>query len=278
MTDKSSFIKLSFKANADQQDMLIALLSDYGFDGFETHNDHLMGYISSERFNHSEVRALLSIVDIDLESYVETIDAQNWNSLWESNYPPIRLGDFCYIRAPFHPMLKEGEVKYELLIEPQMSFGTGHHETTQLMLEMMKAIDMTGNKILDVGCGTGILGILSAKMGAKSVWGLDISEWAIENAAENVRRNHVENMELMMGQATDIPTNDFDVILANINLGVLNQDIPIYVQHLTSGGTLLLSGFYQKDIEALNISLRQEGLTIIEQAVLHEWMAVKTVK
>ena len=188
---------------------------------------------------------------------------QNWNALWESNYEAVEIADWCYIRAHFHP--EKPHFKHQILITPKMSFGTGHHATTRMMLEHLAELDLQGKKVLDLGCGTAVLAIMAEKLGAIEVEGCDIDDWVIENALENVELNHA-HATIFLGTVKDVkPNAKFDIVLANINLHVLRAELADYVNLLKEDSILLMSGFLVDDIEILEKEAKPFGLKLFKQ-------------
>ncbi len=250
------YTKVSFNIspiNDVIRDILTAELAQFAYDSFEETPTGINAYIPSESYSADDINTLHIInsdeYNISFENAV--MPDQNWNETWEKHFfSPIIIGDKCVIHSPFHKDVPNAE--YHILIEPKMAFGTGHHETTGLMVKHILDMDFTDKSVLDMGCGTGILGILAAKRNASKVLGIDIEEWAFNNANENTKANNVSNMEVLCGDASLLKEEKFDIILANINRNILLQDIKNYVSVLNSGGTLLLSGFYRSDLEKID--------------------------
>jgi len=278
MAEKERYIQFSMTVPEPWHEILIAILSEHGIEGFESRDSTLIGYMVEDRYDSAAIDQLLSGLEYVEHVKVEYMASQNWNHDWESNYDPVVIDDFCYIRAPFHPVQSDSSYQFVLDIQPQMSFGTGHHATTRSMIILMKEIPFQGKLTLDMGCGTGILGILASKMGSREVIGVDIDPWSYENAIENTFKNHINNMKIIQGGVKAIPSTKFDIILANINLNVLIKDIPYYTKRLTDRGMLLLSGFYDQDIEKLIPILEAEKLVLDKQICHQKWMAVSAVK
>ena len=249
------YTKVSFTISPNTetaQEILMAELAELPFDSFEETETGLNAYIPANEFNETEI-SNLQLLNNDafiITFTTENIPDQNWNETWEKHFfNPIIIDDKCVVKSPFHTDVPKAE--YEILIEPKMAFGTGHHETTGLMMKHILEIDFKGKTILDMGCGTGILGILAAQRGAGKVLGIDIEEWAFNNANENIKMNNINNMEVQCGDASLLGEETFDIILANINRNILLEDISKYAKVLKPGGTLLLSGFYQSDIDVI---------------------------
>ena len=269
------FLELIFKPVTHDADkaLLIAELLPLNFDSFNEEENALLAYISEDVFNKDlldEIGFLKEHPEVSYE--IKPLEEKNWNQEWESNYQPVTIAGKCHVRAPFHPPAEE--VQYEIVIEPKMAFGTAHHETTRLMAEWLMQLDVSDKDVLDMGCGTGILAILANKMGARSVKGIDNDEWAWRNAQENFRINGLSEDDVYLGDAAMIRQNEYDIILANINRNVLLQDMKLYSGGLRSDGKLLLSGFYEKDTEAIKNSTIESGLYFIRNGFLNNWAVV----
>ncbi len=260
--------------NQDSADIMIAMLGELGFESFVETETGFEGYIP----NHLFKEALMDEVELPVEDVTftythELIPDQNWNKVWEENYfSPILIGNECLVRGPFHQ--KNSEVKYDILIEPKMSFGTGHHETTSMVLEYILKLALNGKKVLDMGCGTGILGILASMRGAAKVKGIDIDQWCYENSMENIAINSIENMSVEVGDASLLGSESFDVILANINRNILLADMHRYVSVLAPGGALIMSGFYSEDLPVIDETARKLNLSKISSKINNNWVAV----
>jgi ribosomal protein L11 methyltransferase len=259
--------------SSDQSDELVAFLSQYGFDGFE----ELPGCLKAYRTENGwEEEAVLSYLKSHSFSFsVEYIEKTNWNQLWESNFDPVVVDDFLGIRARFHaPIL---QVEHELIITPKMSFGTGHHATTRLMVKMMRGLVRPGDQVLDFGTGTGVLAILAKKMGAEEVLGIDIEDWSIENAMENAAINEVTGIQFQCADAINVSAT-YDLMLANINLNVLLEHMGDISQCLRPSGTLLLSGILIGDLAQMDKALEKAGL--MRSGLLEEsgWISIQAVK
>jgi ribosomal protein L11 methyltransferase len=259
-------------------DILIAQLAELGYHGFEETPEGINAYIDQKKFDPGEIQHL-PIRDVypeNIEIYHRIIAEKNWNKLWEEGFQPVTIGNDILIRASFHP--EDRKYPFQLIIEPKMSFGTGHHSTTYLMLQWLLEIDLKGKIILDMGCGTGILSIMAAMKGAKAVWAVDTDEWAWQNAQENLKRNKIENVEIIKGNIQNIPEEKFDLILANINLNTLLQDIPAYVDHIDSHGHLIVSGIYRSNRNKILEKAKAYGLKYEAYKEKNLWIAVKFVK
>lgn len=260
-----SYIECRFKLSPYYpfNEILMAQLVELGFESFveETDDEVLLGYVPEGDFKEKDTDELCAALPgMSYQMDFKRIAKENWNKKWEENFDSVQVDDFCYIRAPFHP--KGEKVEYEVLIEPKMSFGTGHHQTTQLMIRLMRDIDFKGLSVLDMGSGTGILAILAKMMGAAKVFAIDIEEWAYENMQENVERNQVL-VDTYLGDATLLTqlNEQYDVVIANINKNILIADMPEYMKVLKDKGRLLLSGFFHTDVEEL---LAQQNLSTMK--------------
>ncbi|MCL2682413.1 MAG: 50S ribosomal protein L11 methyltransferase [Bacteroidales bacterium] len=259
-----------------QTEILIAQLGELEFDSFVENPNQLLAYVLTENLNEEDVHLLLkSSPNMDNFS-IKKVEEQNWNAVWESSYEPVRFDDFCNIRAPFHePVL---DVKFDLIIEPKMSFGTAHHETTSLMIEWLKTEPVKGKRVLDMGCGTGILAILAKKLGAEFVEAIDNDEWAFENTKENILRNETSEIVVELGDAENLNGKHFDLVIANINRNILIRDIPMYVQTMPQNAVILLSGFYKSDLEAVEKACVSNGLKYVSHLEKNHWVAAKFIK
>lgn len=254
--------------NQEETDKLIAMLGAQGFDGFVEEEDQLTAFIPALEFNQTVFEEVLERFAI--VSYTRTeIENINWNQQWEANFEPVYVEQFAGIRADFHPPLKQ--VEHEIVITPKMSFGTGHHATTWLVMKEMQSIDFTGKSVLDFGTGTGILAILAEKLGAARVLAIDYDEWSIRNAEENILANHCDRISLE--QMESIPTGDqYDIILANINLNVLVAHMPVIASVTRSGGVVIFSGVLHTDLTALRAAIAGTGCTERHCAQRGDWM------
>ncbi|MCD8041952.1 MAG: 50S ribosomal protein L11 methyltransferase [Tannerellaceae bacterium] len=274
-------ITFLFSSSIDNEiinDILAAELAEIGFESFSPQDTGLIAYVSDKIYNRSTLEDQLKQFPLEgVEfSFNETfIEGKDWNEEWEKNYfKPITIGNDCIIHASFHE-LKE-TYTYNIVIDPKMAFGTGNHETTRLMINEILKEDMTGKRVLDMGCGTAVLAILAAKKGATDVTAIDIDEWAYQNAKENIRLNRTESIEVLLGGAERIPDdNRFDVILANINRNILLNDMATYKKALKTGGLLFMSGFYTEDIPAIREECELHGLNFLCYTENNNWAAVK---
>lgn len=262
-----------------QKDLLISELAEIGFDTFEDIDGGFEAYIPSANLDIQALESvLLSEVDgFDLDYQVKEIEEKNWNQLWESNFNPILVDNKCYVRATFHE--DRPEFPYQIIIDPKMSFGTGHHQTTSMMLSFILENDFNAKEVLDMGCGTGILAILASKRGAKQLLAVDYDPICVDSVIENVQLNDVNNIAAKLGSKEAIEGLTFDTILANINRNILLDQLETYSTCLANGGELYLSGFYDgEDLEILKQKADSVGFQYVENKVLDNWCAAKFTK
>lgn len=260
-------------------EILTALLGDIGCDSFMDWEEGLLAYIPADVFSEEKLKQiqLPSESGIQWNYEISQVEDRDWNAVWESNYEPVWIDGQCYIHAPFHPAV-EGAA-YDILIEPKMSFGTAHHETTAQMLSFLLEEDCKGKSLLDMGSGTGVLAILASKKGAAPVTAIDIDEWAYSNILDNNRLNHTEHIRCLLGDARSIPDETYDIILANINRNILLQDMPVYAKHLKPGGVIFFSGFYEgEDLTYIREKAESLGLTYDIHKTRNRWVAARFVK
>jgi ribosomal protein L11 methyltransferase len=255
------------------QEILIALLPDLGYEGFEQQESALQAFLPAESF---DAAALETLLDRHKLSYSTAIlEERNWNEEWEKSFQPVQVGHFCAVRAIFHPPIPG--VTHELIVTPKMSFGTGHHATTYMMLEAMQHLDFQRKHVLDFGTGTGVLAILAEKLGAASILAIDNDDWSIENARENISENTC--FSISAEKMDKIPTDrSFDIILANINKHVLLGEMRAIGQQLTIGGVILLSGLLENDFEEIENEAQTNNLSISEQMTKGSWICLKAQK
>lgn len=251
------------------KEVLLAQLALLGFDGFEEQGHQLLAYQPHDQFNELEVRQWL-----EQGGYVysiQFIEEQNWNALWESNFEPVMVGDFCAIRADFHEALNR--TQYEIVITPKMSFGTGHHATTHLMIQAMQGLVINGKMVFDFGTGTGVLAILAQQMGAARVEAMDNDPWSIENAKENLSRNHCSEISLFQGETIPVDRR-YDLILANINRHILLQEMQSMRTSLSEHGQLLMSGLLVSDQDIVAEAAQQAGLVFQGRLERDSWICL----
>ncbi|MFN8354500.1 MAG: 50S ribosomal protein L11 methyltransferase [Spirosomataceae bacterium] len=269
-----NYLELHLTVSPDFNDILIAELGELGFESFTEEADGLNAYILEDQFDADTLQTLLAQYSEQTELYAQTrlIEKQNWNETWEQNYQPIEVAGQVRVRASFHP--KDPSFAYEIEINPKMSFGTGHHETTALMLEHQLSLEHLNKTVLDVGSGTGILAIMASLRGASEVSAFDIEEWAAENARENVALNHCQNIAVRQGTIETEPHQLYDIVLANINRNILLREIPIYATFAKPQATLAVSGFYEQDIAEIEEVANEQGFVKTATKTRNGWAAV----
>lgn len=261
------------------RDVLAAQLGEIGFESFLETETGIEAFIPTVNYHEDALIEVFKSFDEEFffEVHCEIIKSRNWNEVWEKNYfKPLVINNECVIRAPFHT--EYPKAKYEIIIEPNMAFGTGNHETTTMMVETILENDMNGKNVLDMGCGTGILGILASMKGAKKVTAIDIDEWSFTGATENAALNKIENMVVKQGDASLLGNEKFDIILANIHKNVLMNDLPSYSDVLLPGGMLVMSGFYTEDIPDIKSKAESVGMKDEGFKTKNNWVAYRFLK
>ena len=255
-------------------EILIAELAEVGFDSFVDTPTGIKAYIPKDSWNEHILQDiyLLSNPEFTISYQITEIEQVNWNEEWEKNFSPIVVEDLCTVRANFHPV---PNTRYDIVITPKMSFGTGHHETTYMMLQQLLPLSLEGAKVLDMGCGTGILAIMAALRGAHDITAIDIDPWCVENATENVQQNNCSFITIKEGDVSLIAGEQYNLILANINRNILLSDIPAYTQALLPQGLLLVSGFYEEDLPAIKEKCQEVGLTYLSHIERNLWVSAK---
>ena len=257
-------------------EILIAQLGYAGFESFTETDNGLTAYIQKSEWKEGILDdiQILSSEEFEIRYTREEIEQVNWNVEWEKNFEAIEVDGKCVVRAPFHP---ESGVDYEIVIEPKMSFGTGHHETTFMMLQFILENEFNDKTVLDMGCGTAVLAILAKMRGADKVDAIDIDPWCYENSLENTMRNGCDSISVMLGDATVIPEKKYDTVIANINRNILLNDLPIYAESMMDGGELYLSGFYSEDLPIITNACNKLGFSFVEKKEKNNWIAAKFV-
>ncbi len=257
-------------------EILIAELGELPFESFVESEYGITAYIQKSLWNSNILEDLyiLNSPEFTISYTIEEIEQVNWNEEWEKNFEAIDVDGKCHVRAPFHP---KSDAQYEIIIEPKMSFGTGHHETTHMMIQHLLEMDVTGLKTLDMGCGTAILAILAEMKGAKPIDAIDIDNWCFLNSIENCERNNCNNITVYEGDASLLKDKKYDLIIANINRNILLNDMQSYVDCLNENGTILFSGFYEEDIPFINESCLEKGLTYVKKIQRNNWVSLKYV-
>ena len=268
------YTQISFKLTPDNQEnreILVAMLSDVPFESFDESEDAVMGYIPGDSVEFEQINEIASYLPFSVQHQKKLIPDKNWNEVWEKNYfKPLLIGNRCLIRAPFHTDFEPAE--FELVIEPKMAFGTGNHETTTLVAEQILDMDLTGKTVLDMGCGTGILGMLASMKGANRVTAIDIDNWSFESTVENAGLNNIQNLIAKHGDASLLGNENFDIIFANIHKNVIINDLPKYENVLKSGGKIYLSGFYTHDMPDVKEKAESVGLLEIKFQEKNNWV------
>ena len=277
-----SYIQIYFSIDSEEDyisDVLASELAEIGFESFERINEGVIAYIPRKLFKES---ALIDLIEgfpfeVDIKYKINIIEPKNWNEEWEKNYfEPIVIGNECVIHSSFHKNVPKA--KYDIVIDPKMSFGTGHHETTSLMIEEILKMNPENKRILDMGCGTAVLAILAAMRGSNDILAIDIDEWCTENSAENIELNKVDGIEIKLGGAELLSGLKFDIILANINRNILLADMEKYAVCLSAGGKLFMSGFYKEDIPLIEAEANRNNLNLNGFMEKNNWVAVETEK
>jgi ribosomal protein L11 methyltransferase len=272
------YIEYQFKVHPLQPgtEILIAQLGYAGFESFVENENGVTAYIQKEEWNDlilDDIQILTS-KEFEIDYTYSEIAQVNWNSEWEKNFESIEVDGKCIVRAPFHP---KANFEYEIIIEPKMSFGTGHHETTYMMLQHILENDFEGKTVLDMGCGTAVLAILAEIRGAKNIDAIDIDPWCFENSEENVGRNECSKIVVHLGDASIIPLHKYDVVIANINRNILLNDMEVYKKSLLEEGSLYLSGFYTEDLPIIKDCCNKLGFTFVDKKERNNWVAAKFV-
>ncbi|WP_081209595.1 50S ribosomal protein L11 methyltransferase [Salegentibacter sediminis] len=274
-----NYFEFRFKIEPLQpgSEILIAELGYLGFESFVEEEDGVTAYIPVEEYEEDLLAQvhILQSDEVEISYSKSEIEKVNWNEEWEKNFSPIVVDDRCSIRATFHP---SAETEYEIVIDPKMSFGTGHHATTHLMIQHILKNDFIDKNVLDMGCGTGVLAILASMRGAHFVDAIDIDNWCYQNSLENVERNNCDNVSVEEGGAELLEGRKYNIILANINRNILLRDLPVYAASLEEKGELYLSGFYEEDISAIRKACEELGLKYVEHFERNNWVAVKFSK
>ncbi|UOB16565.1 50S ribosomal protein L11 methyltransferase [Abyssalbus ytuae] len=270
------YIEYTFKVSppVPGNEILIAELGYAGFESFVENENEVIAYIQKQEWNKKILHeiGILKNKNFSIQYHSKEIEQVNWNAEWEKNFNPIEVDGICTVRAPFHP---KPATKYDIIIEPKMSFGTGHHETTHMMIQHLLKLDLNGKKVLDMGCGTGVLAILAEKLGAAPIDAIDIDNWCYVNSLENVERNNCTHILVYEGDVLLLEGKKYDVIIANINRNILLEDIPEYSKSLNKNGILLLSGFYKEDILTISKKCEEYSFELIETIEKNNWVSIK---
>ena len=266
--------------NETVNDVLSALLGEIGFESFVEHNNGIKGYVQQDKFDETALKEVIEtfpLPDTSITYEIQLMEDKNWNEEWEKNFfQPIVIGDKCVIHSTFHKDVPQAE--YDIIINPQMAFGTGHHETTNSIIAELLEADLKGKSVLDMGCGTSILAILASMRGAGPIDAIDIDDWCVRNSIENLALNHIDNIHVTQGDASSLNgKGPYDVVIANINRNILLEDMKHYVACMKPGSEIYMSGFYVVDIPYLKEEAEKLGLRFIHHREKNNWAAVKFV-
>tara|TARA_R110002073_G_scaffold145532_2_gene297643 strand:- start:9235 stop:10068 length:834 start_codon:yes stop_codon:yes gene_type:complete len=273
------YIEYNFEVSPKEPatEILIAQLGFAGFESFVENENGVTAYIQKQDWSAEilEEVFVLNSEEFEISFEQKEVEQTNWNAEWEKNFEQIQVDNLVSIRAPFH---ENPNLKYDIVIEPKMSFGTGHHETTHMMIQHLLDLDVAGKKVLDMGCGTGILAIFAEMMGAKPTDAIDIDAWCYENSIENIERNNCKDISVYEGDSSLLKGKRYDVIIANINRNILLSDMKTYTDCLNDEGVLLLSGFYEEDIPVINGEVSLHGLVFNKKIERNNWVALRYLK
>ncbi|GHT79029.1 ribosomal protein L11 methyltransferase [Bacteroidia bacterium] len=270
-------LKLTITPNMEiNRDIASSLLAEIGFESFVESEKGLDAYISEKNYSEeavAEVLQHLPLQDTHIQYHVEQIEGRDWNQEWEKNFfQPIIIGNQVVIHSSFHEDIPK--LPYDIIIDPKMAFGTGHHATTELMVSYLLDLDLQNRSFLDMGCGTAVLAILAQMKGASPVTAVDNDEWAYENALENIRLNHTPGIRVQLGDASLLGKDTYDFIFANINRNILLNDLPVYASCMHAGSSLFVSGFYQEDKNILIETAKKYGLSFVSYKEKENWTAI----
>jgi ribosomal protein L11 methyltransferase len=259
-------------------DIIVAKLNEIDFESYAEDANGVKAYVQTLLLNENAVKEIISEVAelCELTFSISKVKQENWNKQWESNFDPVVINDKCVIRAHFHQPIPD--VDFEIIITPKMSFGTGHHETTSLVMNEMFSLEFNNKSVLDMGCGTGVLAILASKLGANSLVGIDFDQWAVENAEENSVLNSIDNIDYIHGDADAIGDATFDIIVANINRNIILQDIEKYVGAMNVKSEIIFSGFLKEDIPLILEKSEQLGLDLVVSKNKNKWQMLHLKK
>jgi len=250
-------------------EVLVAFLAEQGYESFCEENNRLLAYISENDYNEKNTKMLMNAYGFSFSKKI--IYQKNWNEEWERNFDPITIDDHLTIKARFHK--QEFDTVHTIIIEPKMSFGTGHHATTFMMCKLMSTYDMAESQVLDFGCGTGVLAIYASLLGASNVTAIDIDEWAYENSIENTKTNKISNVSVLRGDINNVPDVKYDFVLANINLNVLVHDIPFLAKNMNCDSLMFLSGFLVNELKIIEKCCSESGLILVKTMEKDNWSA-----
>ncbi|MBL0146485.1 MAG: 50S ribosomal protein L11 methyltransferase [Chitinophagaceae bacterium] len=268
-----NYIQICFqKTSAEQNELLTALLANAGFEGFEEEDEQLKAFIKEEEFVQADLDEIINTIPLQYQQ--KLIAQQNWNAQWESSFEPVIVDDFAAVRASFHQPITN--VKHEIIITPKMSFGTGHHATTFLVMQQMSKLDFNEKSVFDFGTGTGLLAILSYKMGATIIDAIDNDEWSIDNAKENIQANNCTDISIALANSIDT-AKQYDIVLANINLNVLTASAGSIAKICKPNATIILSGFFGTDVPQMQAALTMHNISIINQLQKGDWVCLRCI-
>ncbi|MEO1436264.1 MAG: 50S ribosomal protein L11 methyltransferase [Bacteroidota bacterium] len=272
------YYEYQFPAPADQHEILTGWLSTLPFEAFSEESDQLKAYLESAHVSQEIDEQVDQIAQRFQIRWTKVLmPNENWNAKWEAQFPPISVGNFCGIRADFHPPFGD-TVQHELVINPEMAFGTGHHSTTYLMIHFLSQMDVAGLKVFDYGCGTGVLGLLAMKMGAQHVDGIDYDILSVENSLKNAIKNGLQWEHLAEATLDQYDQSGYDLVLANINRNVILDSLDTLYPKVNPGGLVLFSGFYEKDFPVMEEALTNSGFQIKDQQIRQDWLCLKVEK
>ena len=267
------YLKYTISLSPDTQDfreILMASLAETGFESFIETGQNVEAYLPAGISSEPKIEEMKQVFPFDISWTKDEIPDQNWNEVWEKNFfKPLVVADKCVIRAPFHTEFPKMGI--EIIIEPNMAFGTGNHETTTMMMEYILQSSLVNSNVLDMGCGTGILSILSSKCGAGKITSIDIDKWSYDATIENAQLNNVGNIHAILGDALAIPSEKFDIVLANIHKNIIMNDLPLYLKALKPEGAIIVSGFYDSDMDDVALLANSLGLVLIDKKIKNNW-------
>ncbi|MCZ2224860.1 MAG: 50S ribosomal protein L11 methyltransferase [Chitinophagales bacterium] len=265
-----NYIQLHIAAKQEPiQEIVMAILAENGFDGFEITETHIEAYIKEDDYSEHFVKQLLQPLQVTFTATV--IEKQNWNELWESNFNPVLVDNFVGVRAHFHAPIYN--VLHEIIITPKMSFGTGHHATTYAVMQLMQQINFINKSVFDFGTGTGILAILAEKLGAAKILAIDNDDWCIENSEDNITTNQCKNIEVKKADTANT-SEQFDIVIANINKNIILNNLPLLNQSLKNNGQIILSGLLTEDEQDILNASKEFGLTHQKTIIRNDWIAL----
>ena len=271
------YIKFNIPVKPEQSELILAFLSQLPFEAFEEKEEELIAWLAADLFTDEFKQQFSELkTKFNLSEETEVVHPQNWNAIWEANHQPIRVGDFCQVRADFHPAV--ADVQYDIIINPKMAFGTGHHETTYMMMDQMKNLDFKGSRVLDLGCGTGVLAFLARMMGASDILAIDNDPAAYQNTLENLKVNDLQGIRALRGSLKDVDEAPFDYILANINRSVILDSLPSLYERLKQQGRLLVSGILTTDEELLLNKSKENNFKQVGIQRKNGWICVSFSK